>query len=101
MAKRNIRRSLDQRTKELMKSVFENTCAICGKVSDHTEIDHIIPLWNGGTDEVDNLQVVCYECHKKKSADEHRELAKLHPQLIWTYENDKLVSVREAKHGAR
>jgi len=101
MGNRNIKRPLDQKTKNLMKSIFGNKCAICGEVKDHTQIDHIVPLWNGGTDKVDNLQVLCYECHKKKSADEHREWSKLHPQYIWTYDNNGLVSVVEAKHGKR
>lgn len=101
MAGIKIRRSLDQKTKVLMKSVFGNKCAICGEVKDHTQIDHIIPLWNGGSDKVDNLQVVCYECHKKKTAEEHREWSRLHPQYILTYDNNELVSVVEAKHGAR
>jgi 5-methylcytosine-specific restriction protein A len=96
-----IRRSLDYKTKVLLKSFYGNRCAVCGNVYNHTQVDHITPLWAGGTDEISNLHVICYECHKKKSADEHREWSKLHPQYIWTYDNNGLVSVREAKHGKR
>jgi len=30
-------------------------------------IDHIIPRTYGGTDEVDNLQLVCWQCNNEKS----------------------------------
>ena len=31
------------------------------------EIDHIIPLSRGGTDELQNLQTLCYNCNREKS----------------------------------
>lgn len=41
------------------------------------EVDHILPLVLGGSmwDEK-NHQVLCYECHKKKTADDMKELAR-------------------------
>lgn len=33
-----------------------------------TEVDHIIPKRQGGTDSVDNLQSLCRECHNAKTA---------------------------------
>ena len=77
-----IRRVLDYKTKNLLKSLSNNTCAVCGKVTDHTEIDHIKPLWDGGTDEIENLQVLCYKCHQKKSAEEYSQYSKLHPVIV-------------------
>lgn len=35
-----------------------------------TEVDHIIPLHRGGKDELRNLQSLCRECHRAKSAAE-------------------------------
>jgi 5-methylcytosine-specific restriction protein A len=32
------------------------------------EVDHIKPLEHGGTNEDDNLQLLCSECHKVKTA---------------------------------
>jgi 5-methylcytosine-specific restriction protein A len=37
------------------------------KVELARELDHIVPLFKGGTDDEDNLQGLCIECHKKKT----------------------------------
>ncbi len=38
-----------------------------------TEVDHVIPISDGGTDDWDNLQGLCKPCHSKKGAkDGHR-----------------------------
>lgn len=39
------------------------------------ELDHIVPLVDGGTHDLDNLQTLCTPCHKKKTAAEARERA--------------------------
>ena len=43
----------------------------CGKTTKEDEIklqiDHIIPLSKGGTDEEENLQALCHECNLGKS----------------------------------
>jgi 5-methylcytosine-specific restriction endonuclease McrA len=37
------------------------------------ELDHIVPLIDGGTDLPDNLQLLCPPCHAQKTAHECRE----------------------------
>lgn len=37
-----------------------------------TEVDHIIPLHQGGLDEWENLQGLCHEHHAAKTAKEMR-----------------------------
>ncbi|WP_198387586.1 HNH endonuclease [Burkholderia ubonensis] len=32
------------------------------------EVDHIISLENGGTNDDENMQLLCIDCHKKKTA---------------------------------
>ena len=44
-----------------------NKCNNCGKSADKYEIDHIIPLMSGGTNEFTNLQALCKTCHDNKS----------------------------------
>ena len=46
-------------------------CMICmqrGKVTASEEVDHIVPLHKGGTNDPENLQGVCSDCHKVKTA---------------------------------
>lgn len=54
-------------------------CVICGDKGE-IEIDHIVPVVRGGTTDRDNLQPLCFQCHKRKgskrgrSNDELREM---------------------------
>lgn len=51
-------------------------CAECyrhGFVRFGDELDHIAPLWKGGSNDPANLQWLCYEHHREKSAMESRE----------------------------
>jgi 5-methylcytosine-specific restriction endonuclease McrA len=36
------------------------------------ELDHVVPLIDGGSHELSNLQTLCTPCHKKKTAEEAR-----------------------------
>jgi 5-methylcytosine-specific restriction endonuclease McrA len=36
------------------------------------QIDHIIPCWEGGTNDPSNGRLICGPCHSKKSAEEGR-----------------------------
>ena len=35
-----------------------------------SEVDHILSKAKGGTDDLNNLQLLCKECHKKKTQEE-------------------------------
>ncbi len=48
-------------------------CLKKGKFVMATEIDHIIPLKNGGTNDIENLQALCKRCHSKKTKVEQNE----------------------------
>jgi hypothetical protein len=39
--------------------------------SSNLELDHIIPLHRGGSNDYENLQLLCRDCHKEKTAAEH------------------------------
>lgn len=47
-------------------------CKRAGRVTPATEVDHRVPLSQGGTDDRDNLDPVCADCHREKSARERR-----------------------------
>jgi hypothetical protein len=44
-------------------------CQYCGRSSDEVtlEIDHLVPVSKGGTNDFDNLITACRECNKQKS----------------------------------
>lgn len=51
-------------------------CAECGptrklRPGDDWDVDHIIALENGGTDDDDNLQILCDYHHDKKTPKDH------------------------------
>lgn len=67
----------DPAVKRLKRAALRRCHGICemhgryctGKA---TEVDHIIPLFEGGADDLSNLRGVCHECHYIKSRAENR-----------------------------
>lgn len=47
-------------------------CARAGRATVAREVDHITPKAEGGTDADQNLQAICPDCHKAKTAEESR-----------------------------
>jgi hypothetical protein len=46
-------------------------CGSCSALLDETfEVDHRVALFNGGTNEPDNLVALCPHCHRKKTVEE-------------------------------
>ena len=46
------------------------TCRVCGLITKDLEVDHIVNVAQGGTDDDENLQAICIPCHKAKTARE-------------------------------
>lgn len=42
-------------------------CKACG-TTDNLCVDHIIPMSRGGSDDMDNLQLLCRRCNSRKGA---------------------------------
>ena len=55
--------------KEFIDS-HDNVCYVCKLNTDKFEIDHIIPLASGGSNNLANLQPLCGDCHKKTNTEE-------------------------------
>jgi len=68
--KNNKRKSL---TKSIRHEVFKRDnyrCLECNASKDDgvvLHVDHIIPVAQGGSDELDNLQTLCQDCNLAKS----------------------------------
>jgi hypothetical protein len=67
------RKKFTTEDKEQVLDKSDNKCAGCGCIAKKYEFDHIRPLANGGTDEIDNLQALCKACHRDKTANENEQ----------------------------
>ena len=62
------KRNVSQLTKKIIASNQKWKCAVCNNIMDYTyEIDHRIPLFKGGTNDINNLMALCRNCHGKKT----------------------------------
>lgn len=48
-------------------------CSYC-RSTEKLTVDHKIPLVQGGSNEIDNLQTLCYRCNSLKSGLSHKQL---------------------------
>ena len=73
IAKQEIR-NVSQTTKKEIAANAKWKCEICNNLlTANYEIDHIIALYLGGTNEKDNLQACCPECHRTKTRQEYED----------------------------
>lgn len=68
----------------LRKQIFARDnyiCAYCGKRGGSLELDHILPLSRGGTDDDSNLTTACVKCNRQKRTKTANEY------FIWRSQN--------------
>ena len=62
------KRSVSESKKKFIASNQKWKCAHCQNLLDNTyEVDHIIALYKGGSNELNNLEALCRNCHGKKT----------------------------------
>ena len=62
------KRSVSESKKKYIASSQKWSCAHCQQMLDNTyEVDHVIPLYKGGTNDLTNLEALCRNCHGKKT----------------------------------
>lgn len=59
---RRLREQILQRDKHLCQP-----CQRMGKWTEASEVDHIVALAKGGTDDRTNLEAICGPCHERKT----------------------------------
>ena len=62
-----LRKSL---RKDVVKYILKRdnyTCTYCGRKTGEMQIDHIIPVSKGGSNDISNLTTACARCNRKKS----------------------------------
>ena len=70
--RRNVKRHLTGRRLDRARALvfqYQPLCAVCQRAPS-VELDHIVPLSLGGSDDGDNLQGLCKACHREKTARE-------------------------------
>ena len=65
------RRRVTERVKKQVAADQQWKCSLCESVlSSAFQVDHVRPLWQGGTNERDNLTALCANCHALKTQQE-------------------------------
>jgi len=60
------RKTLSVRKRFLVFKRDRYRCRICGRSGVELEVDHILAVAQGGTDRLDNLQTLCFDCNRGK-----------------------------------
>ena len=57
-----------------MLNFFNYTCVRCEEKKGHLDKDHIVPIYQGGSDGIDNIQPICTNCNCSKGREntDHR-----------------------------
>lgn len=59
-----------ERARILAEEPLCRPCREAGRISESKEVDHIVPLSEGGSDDRSNKQGICKDCHRAKTAAE-------------------------------
>src|SRR5262245_32005572 len=60
-------------------------CDLCGISAEERalEVDHILPRRHGGTDDISNLQALCYKCNANKGARDDSDLRSVRESMAY------------------
>lgn len=70
--------SVWERLRRIVLQRDQFQCQVCKRFG-KMEVDHIIPSHKGGSNELDNLQAICKDCHIDKTEKEMYALRGRHP----------------------
>ena len=54
--------------KAKIRRKYNNRCAQCGNGGQRLTIDHVVPLADGGSNDISNLQLLCGPCNQRKGS---------------------------------
>lgn len=81
--KTSAQRGYGSKWQKIRKAVLERDEHLCqeclrnGRYTLGNQVDHIVNKASGGTDRMDNLQVLCKTCHDEKTKKENRVRANI------------------------
>lgn len=67
--------------KPIVLTKFGHKCANCNSV-DQLQLDHIVALSMGGSNDIDNLQILCKKCNTSKGGRKRKKVIKKPPDSI-------------------
>lgn len=75
------RKAIPERVKAEAWEEADGRCQQCGILCDGAEgadfhYDHITPIALGGTNDIENIQILCFSDHAQKTADDIERIAK-------------------------
>lgn len=62
----NIRKSIPKKLREKIAKRYNGRCGYCGCTLTRMQIDHIVPVIDGGTNDESNLMPSCPQCNNYK-----------------------------------
>lgn len=66
-----VKRSVSEARKRAVAARQDWRCASCAEMLEATyEVDHVIELQDGGSNEMENLTALCRNCHGRKTLDQ-------------------------------
>jgi 5-methylcytosine-specific restriction endonuclease McrA len=74
----------------------DGTCRMCGGAG--TDVDHILPVAQGGQTDMENLQLLCNPCHIQKSRADRKGVV---PMEASSTSNESMSSVEASRERAR
>jgi 5-methylcytosine-specific restriction endonuclease McrA len=78
-----IKRTLTSAQKKVVAASFGWKCAACGELLPASfHVDHVVPLWDGGDDTLDNCQPLCPDHHADKTQREAIERAERKRRIL-------------------
>jgi 5-methylcytosine-specific restriction protein A len=95
----NKRMNIKNSIKKQLLIQQENKCNKCDKECIKYEVDHIVRLADGGSNEIENLQILCKECHKNKTDSENINAYFDENQMISNYNSITKHIFSQKKNG--
>ena len=93
------RRHLTKDEKNIIHEKSNRLCACCQIKCKKYQYDHIIPLSGGGTDEIDNFQILCPDCHLKKTTEEQQDgTYKMESKIYSSFNNIVIKKIIDTPH---
>ena len=62
---------------------YESTCYYCQNKTENPIIDHLLPIWNGGSDQPDNLIISCRRCNSSRGNRTPEEMIQYTKERGW------------------